>query len=89
MDKRRLKELLLFGSFIAITVGFIDILGSLLASAVFSFILSPVYVLLGIKEYYLFNHFYVFITVFIVTSLIKVILNWILDIELKHKLKKD
>ncbi len=135
VDKRRLKELLLFGSFIAITVGFIDIvavtvglwqykvklfpistlfpfdytvipifymlvlqytsnwrsyiLGSLLAAAVYSFILSPVYIILGIKEYFLFNHFYVFITVFIVTSVIKAILNWILDIELRHKLNKD
>ena len=131
IDKKRLRELLLFGSFIAVTATFIDIaavtiglweykvrlfpvspapfpfdftvvpifymfvlqytsswrsylVGSLLASGLFSFVVTPVYVLLGIKQYHKFNHIYMFILVFVTTAIIKVIYNWISKIEFKN-----
>lgn len=131
VDKRRLKELLLFGSLIAISANCIDIvavttglweykvrllpislfpfpfdytvipilymlvlqytmswrnylIGSLLASAFFSFVISSVYVLIGIKQYHHFNYFYMFILVFVITTIVKVIYNWITDIEYKN-----
>lgn len=134
VDKRRLRELLLFGSLIAVASALIDIiavtiglweykvrlfplspapfpfdytvlpimyivimqytsswrdflLGSLLASGLFSFVLSPVYVLLGIKEYHNFKHFYLFMICFGFTTLIKLIYDWIVSIEQKSTVK--
>lgn len=135
VDKKRLRDLLLFGSLIAVAATFIDIvavttglweykvrlfpispapfpfdftvipifymfvlqytsswrsylIGSLLASGLFSFIVAPIYVLLGIKEYHKLNHFYMFILVFIFTTIIKAIYNWIYKIELKNSNNK-
>jgi hypothetical protein len=135
VDKQYLKELLLFGSFIAVSASFIDIvaitmglweykvrlfpvspapfpfdytvipilymlvmqytsswggyiLGSLLASGIFSFVISPVYVFLGIKQYHKFNHFYMFILVLVVTTIIKIIYNRIIAIGKKNLMKR-
>jgi hypothetical protein len=135
VDKQRLRDLLLFGSFIAVSANFIDIvaitiglweykvrlfpispapfpfdytvipilymlvmqytsswrsyiLGSLLASGIFSFVITPVYVFLGIKQYYKFNHFYMFILVVLVTTVIKIIYDWIVTIEYRKSAKK-
>ncbi len=131
VDKQRLKELLLFGSLIAVCAGFIDmvgitigiweykvrlfpvstalfpfdytvipilymlvlqytmswrnyLIGSLLASTFFSFVVSPIYALVGIKQYHHFNYFYMFILVFVITTIIKVIYNWITAIEYRN-----
>jgi hypothetical protein len=131
VDKRRLKELLLFGSLVAVCAGFIDmvgitiglweykvrlfpvstalfpfdytaipilymfvlqytlswrnyLIGSLLASAFFSFVISPIYILIGIKQYHHFNHFYMFILVFVTTTIIKAVYNWITAIEFRN-----
>ncbi len=131
LDKRRIREILLFGSLIAVSATFIDIaavttglweykvrllpispapfpfdytvvpilymfvlqytsswfnylIGSLVASALFSFVISPVYVLFGIKEYHNFNYFYLFILVFVVTTIVKFVYNWITTIEYKN-----
>jgi hypothetical protein len=130
VDKRKLKEMLLFGSFIAVAAAFIDIIGvttglweyttrlfpfspalfpfdftivpilymlvlqytgswqkyligSLLASAVNCFVINPLYVLVGILRYHKFNYFYLFILIFIVTTIIKVIYDWISNIQEK------
>ena len=135
VDKRRLRDLLLFGSLIAVAATFMDIIavttglwhynvrlfpispapfpfdftvipifymlvmqytstwrgyliGSLIASGTFSFIVAPVYVLLKIKEYHKVNHFFVFILIFVMTSIIKAIYNWIVKIEHKNAPKK-
>ena len=131
VDKQRLKELLLFGSFVAVCAGFIDmagitiglweykirlfpvstplfpfdytaipilymlvlqytmswrnyLIGSLLASAFISYVISPIYVLIGIKQYHHFKHFYMFILIFVATTIIKVIYNWITAIEYRN-----
>ena len=131
VDKRKLRELLLFGSLVAVSTNFIDIvavttglweykvrlvpisptpfpfdytvipilymlvlqytsswrnylIGSLLASAFFSFVISPIYALLGMKEYHNFSYFYMFILVFVVTTIIKVVYDWITTIEYKN-----
>lgn len=135
VDKRRLKDLLLFGSLIAVCAGFIDmagitiglweykvrllpvstslfpfdytaipilymlvfqytiswrnyLIGSLLASAFFSFVISPIYVLIGIKQYHNFNYLYMFILVFVITTIVKVIYNWVTAIEYKNSQNK-
>lgn len=135
VDKRRLRDLLLFGSFMAVVATFIDIVavtmglweykvrlfpispapfpfdftvipilymlvlqytstwrsyltGSLLASALFAFVIIPVYVLLGKEQYHKFNYFYMFILVFVMTAIIKAIYNWIVGIEHKNSLQK-
>ena len=64
------------------------LIGSILASGVFSFVITPIYVFLGIKEYHKFNHFYMFILVLLVTTIIKVIYNWVTRIELKNSSNK-
>jgi hypothetical protein len=134
VDKQNLKELLLFGSFIAVSASFIDIaaitiglweykvrlfpispapfpfdytvipilymlviqytsswgsyiIGSLLASGIFSFVISPVYVFLGIKQFHKFNYFYMFILVLVVTTIIKVIYNRIITIGKKNRMR--
>ena len=128
VDKKQLRNFLLFGSFIAVTAIFIDIIaittglweykvrlfpispapfpfdftvvpilymfvlqytsswrsyliGSLLASGVFSFIVTPIYVYLGIKEYHKFNNVYMFFLIFVVTIIIKVIYDWVAKIR--------
>jgi hypothetical protein len=64
------------------------LIGSVLASGVFSFVISPIYAILGIKEYHKFNHFYIFILLLVVTTIIKAIYNWILNIEKKNSVKQ-
>lgn len=128
VDKRRLKEILLFGSFVAVAAGFIDLvgvtaglwehdtrlfpfspslfpfdytivpilymlviqytsswrnylIGSLLVAAFNSFVINPVYVMVGILQYHKFNYFYMFVLIFVVTTIIKAIYNWITNIE--------
>lgn len=130
VDKKRLRELLLFGALLAVASVLIDtiavtiglweynislfpispapfpfdftvipisfmfvsqytstwrtyLIGALFAAGVFSFVLEPVYVLLGIKIFHKFNYFYMFVLVFVVTIAIKAIFNWIVSIELK------
>jgi hypothetical protein len=65
------------------------IIGALLASSVFSFFIEPVYVWVGIKQLHKFNYFYMFLIVFIVTTAIKAIYNWIVGIELKQSGNKN
>ncbi|MCX7711550.1 MAG: hypothetical protein N2484_17050 [Clostridia bacterium] len=131
VDKRRIKELLLFGSFISVAAGFVDVIavssglweykirlfpinpatfpfdytvvpifymivmqytsswrgyliGSLLAAGVFAFVISPIYINLGIKQYHNFNYFYMFLLVFGVTTFIKTVYNWLTKIEFKN-----
>lgn len=135
VDKRRLRDLLLFGSLIAVVATFLDIVavtiglweykvrlfplgtapfpfdftiipilymlvlqytstwrsyltGSLLASSLIAFAIIPVYVLLGKEQYHNFNYFYMFILIFVVTTIIKAIYNWIANIEHKNALNK-
>ncbi len=135
IDKKRLKELLLFGALISVVASFIDIvavslglweyktrlfpinpatfpfdytvlpilyifvmqyssswksylIGSVIACSIFSFIISPIYVWLGIKIYHNFNYFYMFVLVFTVTTFIKAIFNWIDNIQEKSLGKK-
>lgn len=59
------------------------IIGSLLASFVFAFIMQPVYVSLGLKEIYRFSYFYMFLLVFIVTTIAKYAFDWVTNIERK------
>lgn len=61
------------------------IIGTLLASGVFSFIVEPIYLWLGIKHFYKFNLIYMFILVFIVGIILKAIYKWIVKIEFKAK----
>jgi hypothetical protein len=58
--------------------------GSLVAAALFSFIIEPIYIGLGIKVFHHFNYFFMFVLVLAVTTAIKVIYNWITSIELKN-----
>jgi hypothetical protein len=128
VDKRRLKDLLLFGSFISVVGAFIDIvgvstglweykvrlfpfspalfpfdytivpilymlvfqytstwrgylIGSLLASAINCFAVNPIYVMVGILRYRKFNYFYLFIVIFVLTTIIKAIYNWVSNIQ--------
>jgi hypothetical protein len=64
------------------------LIGALIAGAVFSFIVIPIYVWLGIKVFHNFTLFYMFIVVLIVTIAIKAIFNWIVSIEKKNVGKK-
>jgi hypothetical protein len=63
--------------------------GAVIAAAVFSFIVEPIYIWLGIKVFYRFNYFYMFILVLAVTVAIKVIYNWINGIEVRNRGKKE
>lgn len=58
-------------------------IGSLLAAFVFSFIIEGVYIWLEIKILHKFNLFYMFGLVLLVTTILKVIYNWIVSIETK------
>ncbi len=133
VDKRRLKDILLFGSFIAVAAGYIDLvgvttglweydvhllpfspslfpfdytvvpivymllfqytsswrnylIGSVLASFIIAFVINPVYVYLRILRYHRFNYFLMFALIFIVTTIIKSIYNWIASIDAKKPL---
>lgn len=130
VDKRRIKDILLFGSFIAVAAALIDLIGvtiglwqyvvhllpfspslfpfdytivpiiymlviqytsswrsyltgSLLASAAIAFIINPLYVQVGILQYRRFNYFYMFLVIFVVTTVIKAIYNKISKIDSK------
>jgi hypothetical protein len=130
VNKKRLRELLLFGSLfsvasvlidtIAVTIGLWEykisifplspapfpfdytvlpiffmlvlqysytwrgyLIGTIVASGVFTFIVEPIYLWLGIKHFYKFNLIYMFILVFTVGVIIKAIYKWIVKIELK------
>lgn len=63
--------------------------GAVIAAAVFSFIVEPIYIWLGIKVFYRFNYFYMFILVLAITVAIKVIYNWINGIEVRNRSKKE
>ena len=65
------------------------LIGSVLASALFSFVINPVYVLIGIKQYHHFNYFYMFILVLVITTIIKVIYDWITAVEYKSVSKVE
>lgn len=133
VDKRRIKELLLFGALISVFAGFIDLVaistglweykirlvpinpatfpfdytivpimsmtalqftsskrGYFLAataiSAIFSFIISPIYNALGIKEYHNFSYFYMFVLVLSVTTMTKYIYDWISSVQKRNSL---
>lgn len=124
VNRQRIREILLFGSFIAVAAAFIDLIGtttglweykirlipfspavfpfdytlipilymlvlqytsswggyligSLLVDALNSFVINPVYVMLGILQFHKFNYFYLFLLIFVVTTLIKAIYNWV------------
>ena len=128
VDRKRLRELLLFGSFIAVSAAIIDLiatsqglweytnrvfpiypatfpfdftvvpilymlvmqytstwksflLGSVIASGIFSFIISPIYIWVGTKVYHNFNYVYMFLLVFIDTLVLRAIYNWVTSIE--------
>jgi hypothetical protein len=65
------------------------LIGSLVSASVFSFIIEPVYIWLGIKVFYHFNYFYMFVLVLAVTITIKAIYNWIVSIDLSQKTDKS
>lgn len=135
VDKNRIRELLLFGSLlavasmlidtIAVTVGLWEynirlfpispapfpfdltvvpilymivmqytsswrdyFIGAVIAAAIFSYIIVGAYILLGIKTFYKFNLFYMFILTILVTVIIKAIYNWIVSIETRNSVKK-
>jgi hypothetical protein len=134
-DKQRLKDILLFGSFVAVSGAFIDLvgvtiglweykvcifpfslavfpfdytiipilymlvlqytsswkgylIGSLLASGFNCFVINPLFVLLGILQYHKFNYFYLFVLIFVVTTIIKDIYDWVDNIEHKKSVDK-
>jgi hypothetical protein len=60
------------------------LIGSIIASSIFSFIIEPLYVWLGIKTLHKFNYLYLFIIVLVVTTAINAIFKWIVKITLKH-----
>lgn len=131
IDKKRLKDLLLFGSLIAVAGALVDIIGitmglweytihfipispsvfpfdftiipvlyvfvlqystswksyiiySLLAAGFNCFIINPIYIYLGILKYHRFNVFYMFLSIFIITTLLKLIYDWIGNIQRKN-----
>lgn len=131
VDKKRLKDLLLFGSLIAVAAALVDIIGvtmglweytihflpvspsvfpfdftivpvlyvfvlqystswknyivySLLADGFNSFIVNPLYIYLGILKYHRFNAFYMFLSIFIITTLLKLIYDWIDNVQRKN-----
>jgi hypothetical protein len=131
IDKKRLKDLLLFGSLIAVAAALVDIIGvtmglweytihflpispslfpfdytivpvlyvfvlqystswknyivySLLADGFNCFIINPLYIYLGILKYHRFNIFYMFLSIFIITTLLKLIYDWIGKVQRKN-----
>lgn len=131
VDKRRLKELLLFGALVSVSAGFVDlvaisiglweykirlvplnpatfpfdytvvpilsmmvlqythtkksyILGNVIAAAIFAFVISPIYTLIGIKKYNDFNYLYMFSLVFSILTMTKYVYDWLSSIQQKH-----
>jgi hypothetical protein len=65
------------------------LIGAVIADTVFSFIIEPVYIWLGIKVFHRFNYLYMFILVLVVTVALKAIYNWISKIQLNNCSKNE